>query len=264
MNRPLQTVPVTPWTWIPPVVALIFMVSLYSTHRNQAVFLALNHFGHLFNNAWWANLTVLGDGAVTLALTLPIIRRSPRRFWASLIAAILVTVLVQGGKHLFSLPRPLSVIEPSQFFQTGPKLFAVSFPSGHTAAIFTLVGIWVMSLSGHYLLRTLLFMLAILVGMSRVMVGVHWPMDVLAGMLAGWLSAYAGLWLSARLGWDTHNRGGLVAGSLLLVIAGGLLVSDHTGFPAALVLQKLLGLSCLVWGILEMARIRPRRASTPT
>jgi undecaprenyl-diphosphatase len=65
-----------------------------------------------------------------------------------------------------------------------------SFPSGHTAAAFvtaTVVG-WAVPL-----LVAPLFLLAALIGTSRVYLGVHYPSDVIAGMVLGVGSAAAGL-----------------------------------------------------------------------
>jgi membrane-associated phospholipid phosphatase len=134
----------------------------------------------------------------------------------------------------------------------------VSFPSGHAAAIFAITGIWIMGLSRHYLLRALLLALAVLVSLSRVMVGVHWPLDLLGGMLGGWFAAWCGLFLYGRYGWKTAGLGGFAAGLVLLVIAGALLVSRHIGIPAVLPLQRTLGIVCLLWGGWEMLQMLPQ------
>lgn len=243
----------SPWAWLPPMLALALGGALLASGGNIAVFLALNRAGHGLGEPLWANLTMLGDGAVALAIVLTWVKRAPRRFWAALIAAVLATLWVQLIKQVIDVPRPLAVLAPFQFFQSGPAYRAVSFPSGHAAAIFALAGIWVMSLRGHWLLRAALLLLAVLVSLSRVMVGVHWPLDILAGMLGGWLAAWIGLWTSARMQCRTSGPGGLLVGMLLLMLAGALLLSHHVGHPDALPLQRLVAAVCVVLGVFELA-----------
>jgi membrane-associated phospholipid phosphatase len=255
----MQALRSTPWAWVPPTVALLLIVIIYVTGSNQSLFLALNHLGHAAGDVCWTNLTILGDGAVALALILPSIRRSPRRFWAALIAAFFATVWVQVWKNAINVPRPLSVLPTDRFFHTGPEFRAVSFPSGHATAISALAGIWIISLAKHYLLRSLILVLAILVGMSRIMAGVHWPLDVLGGMLGGWLAACAGLGLAERWGWKTSGISGYIAGVALIGVSAALLVSHHIGYPSAIPLQRALGAVCLIWGVCEMALMLPRR-----
>ncbi|WP_019141527.1 phosphatase PAP2 family protein [Noviherbaspirillum massiliense] len=250
----------SPWAWLPPLIASVLLGVVYFTDSNRELFLALNRSGHVLGDVWWANLTILGDGAVALALVAPWIKRSPQRFWAALFAAVFAALWVQGIKHVINVPRPLAVFPPEEFFHYGPAFRARAFPSGHAAAIFAVAGIWIMSLSRHYLLRTLLFILAVLVSLSRVMVGVHWPLDLLGGMLGGWLAAWAGLALVGRRTWKTSGIGGYLAGIVLLAIAAALLVSNHMRYPNALAFQRVLGIICLVWGAREMILMLPRRS----
>lgn len=248
----------SPWAWGPPAAALLLAALLVLFDANRAVFLALNHAGAALGEPFWANLTLLGDGAIVLALVLPCIKRSPQCFWAALIAAVLATLYVQGIKQVINIPRPLAVLGADTFFQAGPPFKAVSFPSGHSAAIFAITGIWVMGMGGRYLLRAGLLLLAVLVSLSRVMLGVHWPLDLLGGMLGGWAAAWCGLALYARGGWRTSGWCGIGAGLVLLVLAGALLFSKHIGIPVVLPLQRTIGLVCLLWGGWEMLQMLPR------
>jgi membrane-associated phospholipid phosphatase len=248
----------SPWVWLPPAFSLGLMVAIAASATNRSLFLMLNRAGHPLGDSLWLSLTMLGDGAIALALVLPAIRRSPQCFWAALVAAVFATIWVQLLKQAVSVPRPLAVLAPGLFFQSGPAYRAVSFPSGHAAAIFAITGIWIMALPGKTLVRVALLALATLVSLSRVMVGVHWPMDILWGMIGGWLGAWAGLVLHARYKWKTDGAGGFLAGLLLLVIAGALLFSHHIDIPQVLPLQRALGAICFAWGASEMFLMLPR------
>jgi membrane-associated phospholipid phosphatase len=258
----------SPWAWLPPAVALALAAGILVTGSNRALFLWLNRGGRAAGDLVWFHLTMLGDGAVALALVLPWIRRAPRLFWAALLAALVAGVWTQVTKALVDVPRPLSVFAGEAFHQAGPAYRRVSFPSGHAAAAFALAGIWIMGPGGRRAWRLVLLALAALVGLSRIMVGVHWPLDVLWGMLGGWLGAWSGLALQARRRGplSTAGRAGLLAGAVLMAVTASLLVSRHIGIPAVLPAQRLLAVGCLAWGGREMwhlVRRRPRGAAPP-
>ena len=65
-----------------------------------------------------------------------------------------------------------------------------SFPSGHTAAAFVFANIVVAFFPS---LSIPLYLFATLVGLSRVMLGVHYPGDILAGMVLGLACSWAAL-----------------------------------------------------------------------
>jgi membrane-associated phospholipid phosphatase len=254
MSPPLHS----PWVWLPPLIALALLALLLATGSDQAVFLALNHAGHPLGPLFWLHLTMFGDGAVALALVLPSIRRAPHCFWAALAAAVFAALWTQVTKQFIDMPRPLSVLPHEQFYQAGPAYRHVSFPSGHAAAAFALAGIAVMGTAAGQVWRWLILLLASLVGLSRIMVGVHWPIDVLWGMAGGWLGAWLGLAMHGRRGWRTASLGGVLAGLSLIGVAASLLVSRHIGIPAVMPAQRLVGCVCLVWGSWEIRLMLPR------
>jgi undecaprenyl-diphosphatase len=95
-------------------------------------------------------------------------------------AATLSTLL----KIVFDLPRPEA---------TGlTRVFTASFPSGHataSAAVFLTIGALLALRAGRRAERwfygTVAIILVLMIGMSRVYLGVHYPTDVLAGWLIG-------------------------------------------------------------------------------
>jgi len=113
-------------------------------------------------------------------------------------AALLVLVAVIGGTLLssglklgFERPRPDLVPHAA-------RVYTASFPSGHamlSAVTFLTLGALLARVQERRRMRALFMGLAItmtlLVGASRVYLGVHWPSDVLAGWSVG--AAWASL-----------------------------------------------------------------------
>ncbi|MBN1999234.1 phosphatase PAP2 family protein, partial [candidate division KSB1 bacterium] len=68
-----------------------------------------------------------------------------------------------------------------------------SFPSGHTAGAFVMATM----ISVFYPAWTIPgYTMASVIGVSRVYNGVHFPTDVMAGVLLGRVCAMLGLWIS--------------------------------------------------------------------
>ena len=158
---------------------------------NQELFLWLNGLGEWLPSAFWVHLTNLGDASIALAVLIGLYRYQEDRGIPILIIALLATVVIQSGKHYFGIERPPATLASHAFNLIGAPISTLSFPSGHTATAFVCAGI----LSAQYskpVLTTCLIVIASLVGLSRIMVGVHWPNDVIIGALVGWMLGYYG------------------------------------------------------------------------
>jgi undecaprenyl-diphosphatase len=88
---------------------------------------------------------------------------------------------------------PTIVLDPEPLLEVPTTS---SFPSGHTSSSFACA--WVLSRLAPRL-TVPLFALAALIGFSRIYVGVHYPLDVLAGAALGILVAIALLKLLGAL-----------------------------------------------------------------
>lgn len=106
---------------------------------------------------------------------------------ASAVALTISHIPVAIVKKLFPRKRPYLVLD--EIFVTDKPLKDHSFPSGHTTAIFSVIIPFILFVpSGPVSL--LLFLTGIIVGMSRIFLGLHYPSDVLVGSFLGIFSGY--------------------------------------------------------------------------
>jgi undecaprenyl-diphosphatase len=107
---------------------------------------------------------------------------------AALCAYALERALYRWIKSGLRRPRPCARFAQVRHLLAPPDEF--SFPSGHTAAATVFA---VLLASTFPLLAVPLGLWAVLVGVSRVGLGVHYPADVAAGAALGFACATAGL-----------------------------------------------------------------------
>ncbi len=134
----------------------------------------------------------LGDGGmiwIALAIVLVAIPKT-RKSGIILLAALCVDLVLCNGilKNLFERVRPFDINTQVQLLISKPKDF--SFPSGHTAAAFTSVS--ALFFSGEKKLWKVALVLACLIAFSRLYLYVHYPTDILGGILAGIAAGYIG------------------------------------------------------------------------
>jgi undecaprenyl-diphosphatase len=103
-------------------------------------------------------------------------------FCSGLLALFMNVVIAQ----IWFRPRPFAVLPKGSFTQLIPHSYDASFPSDHTAGSFAFAsGTWNRSARWvSYSFTTV----AVFTMISRVYVGVHWPTDVIAGMVVGIVS----------------------------------------------------------------------------
>jgi hypothetical protein len=98
--------------------------------------------------------------------------------------------------------------------------------------------------------RTLLLPIALLVGLSRVAVGVHWPVDVAFGLAGGLAAAWAGARLAARWPGPAISPGLHLALASLATWSASLLIFSDRGYALARPLLTLLGALALAFALL--------------
>ena len=144
-------------------------------------------------------VTFLGNaGAVWIALTLIllILRRARKAGIACLSALLIDFIAVNVAlKNIVRRVRPYEVIEGLRLIVAPAVDF--SFPSGHAASSFAVAWTLFRVAPKRYGVPALI--LAVLISLSRLYVGIHYPTDVLGGALIGIAAAEAAVALTKRL-----------------------------------------------------------------
>jgi undecaprenyl-diphosphatase len=131
------------------VVAVVFLIILYSAFKTNDPLRRIRWFGEL--------------GEVSLSLFL---------VW---VIVTILKVTIAFPRPFVSLPHVKTLIEAAPY---------VSFPSAHAALTMALA---VSLLPYHKHLGHLLIAFSLIVALSRVFVGVHYPFDIGVGLLIGYL-----------------------------------------------------------------------------
>jgi undecaprenyl-diphosphatase len=194
-------------------------VSAQTTHHGGKMeyLLALDRKVFLWINNQWSIppldflfayiITWLGNGGVVIALVIIffIIKGWPyvRQYLPWFLAAMLLAGLcILALKKMIPRPRPLSEFAPLieagkvQVNVLGRHLWYRSFPSGDTQTAFT-AATYLSFLLPRW--TPLFLSLAVGVGLSRIYMGAHFPLDVIVGALIGAAFAAGAWWMRKRV-----------------------------------------------------------------
>lgn len=172
--------------------------------------------GPLFVEEMIRDFTALGGTSLMVMTTLAVVgyllfSAKKRLAGVVLVAAVGALILSSALKQIIDRPRP-------DLVPHGSNVYTASFPSGHSmqaAATYLTLGVLLARVQRRRRTKTYIIFISVvvvlLVGMSRVYLGVHWPTDVLAGWAAGagwallcWLLAR---WLNRHGKLDDHLDG---------------------------------------------------------
>lgn len=149
---------------------------------------------------FWIMVTSLGDDGwfwIIIGIALLFFKKT-RTVGITLLTALVINMCMTNLtlKDFFARPRPYTVNQ--ELITLIPPLSSYSFPSGHTSVSF----------SGALVLYRMLpkkigipaLILAAMIGFSRLYVGVHFPTDVLGGIVVGVIASTAAYYLVQFLG----------------------------------------------------------------
>lgn len=151
-------------------------------------------------------ITALGNsGIVWIILSLLLlVPEKTRKAGVMSLAALLVSLLINNMilKNLVARVRPYETIEGLTALI--PKPWDYSFPSGHTGSSFASAWVFYRKLPKRFGIPALV--LAGLIGLSRLYLGVHYPTDVLFGVIGGIISGLIAVWLIDEFYRKTADR----------------------------------------------------------
>lgn len=144
-------------------------------------------------------ITRLGDAGIIwilLCIVLLILPKT-RKSGVVLMAALLVDLVVCNVilKPLVHRIRPFDVKTGIELLVKRPTDY--SFPSGHTAA--SVASVMALYLAGEKKIWVPALILAVLIAFSRLYLYVHYPTDVLGGMIIGIAAGAIGYWLVKKV-----------------------------------------------------------------
>jgi len=158
------------------------------------------------NNGWatpaldglMSFFSVAGDAPVLIAFGVITIALWDRRGWRRGVVMFLLTMGL-AGLALVGAKAAVDRDRPMERFKVGVRsgkitinaplrrLYARSFPSGHSQAAFSAAAFFALYYRRR---RVLLYGAAFAVALSRVYLGAHFPADIAAGALLGWAVAW--------------------------------------------------------------------------
>lgn len=148
-------------------------------------------------------ITHLGDAGmiwIVLAILLLIFKKTRRTGAVMTISMILNAIATNVVlKRVLARTRPYEIVEGLQNIIEKQSDF--SFPSGHTACAFAGAVVIYIHCPKKYGIPALVF--AVLIALSRLYVGVHFPTDVIGGAVVGTIAALLACWIEKK--WSAYK-----------------------------------------------------------
>ncbi len=147
----------------------------------------------------WKFITHLGDAGwlwITIGVVLLFFKKT-RLIGFSVLVSLLINAIFTNItlKDLIGRPRPYTVSDAIVPIIKLPS--ELSFPSGHTSSSFTAALVLLKLTPKKYGIPAVV--LAALISLSRIYVGVHYPTDILGGIVVGIISSIWGCYFVKRI-----------------------------------------------------------------
>ena len=150
-------------------------------------------------------ITGLGDaGLIWILIGLALlISKKYRKVGFMVLGALALGAIIGEGilKNIIQRDRPFVSIEGIDMLIKAPTSY--SFPSGHTTSSFAAAGV----LSINFKNKSIyIFTLAMLIGFSRIYLGVHFPTDIFAAIILGLSCSYLSVFIGRKISAEKFNE----------------------------------------------------------
>lgn len=181
------------------IAGLIFSIA----YSQAALFLAVNKLHQPIADQIFMVITHLGDWPITVVLASVFLFINWRHSLVLVSTMLYTGFFTQTIKMLVKHPRPFVYfenVEPIYTIQDYVLQNSLSFPSGHTTCVFSLM-ITLSYIFVRQRRQPWLFLMALVVAFSRVYLSQHFFKDLLAGSFIGTFFALHLIWLFERTQW---------------------------------------------------------------
>lgn len=175
--------------FLPYIIFLLFGALLLAIGSKENIHLTFNAFHTSFFDTFFLYVTYLGDGTLALLLTIMLLAVKYRFAFIVGLSNILASIITQVLKQTVFA----DALRPKKYFEGLHDLYFVpgvenhlyySFPSGHATCAFSLY-LALSFIVKNKSIKILFFVLAFLVGYSRIYLSQHFFGDVYVGSLIG-------------------------------------------------------------------------------
>ena len=172
---------------------------VWLTGSNEALFYWLNSLLSYLPDTFWQVTTHFGETLTAAAILLLFVRKYPVLLPHLLISGLCCFALVYGLKQFLDVTRPHLVLPIESFHFIETNKTTPARPSGHTATGTFIAATLVYLFKDKYQITLPLIAAGCIVALSRVAIGVHWPLDLFMGGTIGWITGYSGLHMIRKL-----------------------------------------------------------------
>lgn len=168
---------------------MIYMWQTLNTFDSQILFWIQENIRNDSATVFWEFMTDLGNTGllwIFMALFL-LLRKKTRQTGLAASLAIAINTVISNGILKLWVARPRPFLTYTDLTPMIPPPTDFSFPSGHTSCAFAVAFVLYEYLPKRYSIPILA--VAAFIGLSRLYLGVHYPSDVLAGVLIGFAVA---------------------------------------------------------------------------
>jgi len=191
--------------WLLSILLVLVGLAVFNSAWNQAWLLQV-HASETGPAALWSFLTQFGEGGAALLLLIVAAQFAPLTSALVLKSFLLGSLLSPLLKNWAGVPRPLGALEPGLLKPIGtPAAGSNAMPSGHAMTIAATIALAIYMtrrLKYRWPLWIALVGLGVMIALSRVVVGAHWPADVLVGSGLGLLVALLAVTWEQRSPWS--------------------------------------------------------------